>query len=153
MSLIHLQDIRIDVKERTLFTIEQLSIHQGDKIGLVGPNGSGKTSLLSIIAGSVEPSIGTVVRRSAVSIIPQLKPRLSNKSGGEISQTVIEEVFAEGPDILLADEPTTHLDTGNVEQLEQTLKQWSGTFIIISHDRTFLDALCTQIWEIENESV
>ncbi|SFQ13403.1 ribosomal protection-like ABC-F family protein [Salibacterium halotolerans] len=153
MSLIHLQDIRLDVKERTLCTIDRLSIHEGDKIGLVGPNGSGKTSLLELIAGKKEPSSGTVIQRAAVSMIPQLKPRLSDKSGGEISQTVIQEIFSEDPDVLLADEPTTHLDTGSVEKLEEKLKRWNGAFIVVSHDRAFLDALCTQIWEIEDENV
>ncbi|MGY4691688.1 ribosomal protection-like ABC-F family protein [Salibacterium sp. K-3] len=153
MSLIHLQDLRMEVKERTLFTIHQLSIHQGDKIGLVGQNGSGKSSLLALIAGGIEPSSGTVIRKASVSMVPQLKPRLLYKSGGEISQTVFQEVFAEEPEILLADEPTTHLDTGNVEKLEQKLKQRRKAFILVSHDRTFLDALCTQIWEIEDGKI
>lgn len=153
LVLIHLQDIQFDVKDRTLFTIDNLSIHQGNRIGLVGRNGSGKTSLLHLLAKEAAPSAGTVITHSSVSLLPQLKPKTAAKSGGEISQAVIDEALSRETDVLLADEPTTHLDTGNVEKLEQQLRQRREAMIIVSHDRAFLDALCTQIWEIEDGSV
>ncbi|WP_163530091.1 Vga family ABC-F type ribosomal protection protein [Halobacillus ihumii] len=153
MVLIHLQGIRVEVKDRTLFHIKDLSIHQGDRIGLVGRNGSGKTSLLRVMAKEKAPAAGTVTQNASVSLLPQLKPQVSQKSGGEISQAVIHETFSQEADVLLADEPTTHLDMENVEKLEQQLKRRQEAMVIVSHDRAFLDALCNQIWELEDEQI
>lgn len=153
MALIVLQDVHCEVKERTLFHIEQAAIYPGDRIGLVGRNGSGKTTLLQIIAGRVEPTSGDVIINTEVSLLPQLKPQLQQKSGGEIAQTIIYETLATEVGVLLADEPTTHLDMENIEKLEKQLQERTEAMIIVSHDRSFLDALCTKIWEIEDGQV
>ena len=153
MALIHLHDIYCEVRDRTLFYIDQITIYPKDRIGLVGRNGSGKTTLLNIIAGKREPTSGKVIKNAEVSLLPQLKPRLQQKSGGEISQAIIYETLAKETGILLADEPTTHLDVENIKKLEKRLQERKGAMIIVSHDRAFLDALCTKIWEIENGHV
>lgn len=153
MALIHLQNIKCEVKDRTLFYIDQLTIHAMDRIGLVGRNGSGKTTLLNIIAGNMEPTSGNAIINTKVALLPQLKPRILQKSGGEISQLVIYETLAQEAGILLADEPTTHLDMNNIEKLEKKLQERKEAMIIVSHDRAFLDTLCTKIWEIEDEKV
>ncbi|WP_091580921.1 ribosomal protection-like ABC-F family protein [Alteribacillus bidgolensis] len=153
LVLIDLQDIRIDVKDRTLFEISNISIHQGDCIGLVGRNGSGKTSLLEIIAGEKEAASGTVSKHVSVALLPQLKPQIGQKSGGEISQIINRETLLQEPEVLLADEPTTHLDMENMEKLEHRLQRHQEAMVVVSHDRAFLDALCNQIWEIDNGQV
>lgn len=153
MVLIHLQDIRFDVRERRLFYIKDLSIHRGDRIGLIGRNGSGKTSLLQVIVGEKTPASGTVTKHASVALLPQLKPRLEEKSGGEISQAVIYQTLSLEPEVLLADEPTTHLDREHMEKLEQQLERHQETMVVVSHDRAFLDALCNQIWELEDGQV
>ncbi|OIJ22470.1 ABC transporter [Anaerobacillus alkalidiazotrophicus] len=153
MELIHLQDIRCEVKDRTLFHIDHVAIYPKDRIGLVGRNGSGKTALLNVIAGNVEPTSGTVDKNAEVSLLPQLKPWVKQKSGGEISQAIIYETLAKEVGVLLADEPTTHLDMENVEKLERQLKERKEAIIVVSHDRAFLDTICTQIWEIEDGKV
>ncbi|MFD2924001.1 ribosomal protection-like ABC-F family protein [Halobacillus naozhouensis] len=153
MVLVHLQDVRFDVRDRILFHIKDLSIHQGERIGLVGRNGSGKTSLLQVIAKEKEPAAGTVTQRGTAALLPQLKPRKGKKSGGEISQAVIHETLSQDAHVLLADEPTTHLDMENVEKLEQQLKRRQESMVVVSHDRAFLDALCNQIWELEDERI
>src|SRR5699024_10256645 len=79
---------------------------------------------------------------------PQLKNINTTKSGGEITQDYINRSLAKKPNILFADEPTTNLDTDNIEKLEQQLNRWQGAFIVVSHDRAFLDSLCTTIWEL-----
>lgn len=153
MVLIHLQNIHYDVKERKLFHIEELRIHKGDRIGLVGRNGSGKTTLLQLIAGEKTPTSGTVKTNASVALLPQLKPQIEKKSGGESAQAIIHQTLSLNPEVLLADEPTTHLDLEHMEKLEQQLQQRREAMVIISHDRTFLDALCNQIWEIDNGQI
>ncbi|WP_062354399.1 ribosomal protection-like ABC-F family protein [Bacillus kwashiorkori] len=153
MLLVFLQDIRVEVEDRTLFEIKNLSIHQGDRIGLVGRNGSGKTSLLEVIAGERETSAGIVTLYGSVTLIPQLKPKMDKKSGGEISQMVINQMLSRKQDVLLADEPTTHLDAEHLMRLEQQLQNRQEAMVIVSHDRVFLDAICNKIWEIEDGTV
>ena len=70
-------------------------------------------------------------------------------SGGERTRLALAAMLLENPDILMLDEPTNHLDIGSLKWLEQYLKSYKGTLIVISHDRYFLDKLCTRIFEIE----
>lgn len=146
-------NIKAEVKDRTLFEIEQLSIHQGERIGLVGKNGYGKTTLLEIIAGARSPDSGSCHVHTSCKLLPQLKSTTSTKSGGEITQAYINHYLAAKPELLLADEPTANLDERHIDKLEQQLKRWQGAFVIVSHDRAFLDALCTSIWEIADEKL
>lgn len=70
-------------------------------------------------------------------------------SGGQRSRLYLAKMLLEKPDLLLLDEPTNHLDTSAISWLESYLKQWQGAIVIVSHDRWFLDQLCTAIVEIE----
>ncbi|WP_027964030.1 ribosomal protection-like ABC-F family protein [Halalkalibacillus halophilus] len=153
MALIRLQDVRCEVRDRTLFHIDQITIQDKDRIGLVGANGAGKTTLLRVLAGFEEPTTGFVERRTEVSYIPQLKPYNEEKSGGEISLATIDDAMSQSAGLLVADEPTTHLDLENVERLEERLKMCRGACIVVSHDRKFLDEVCSQIWEMEDGQV
>lgn len=153
MTLLEAHKLELYIKDRLLFKVEHLLIHPNDSIGLVGRNGCGKTTLLEILAGKRSPDSGTVVRRGKCELLPQLKQTDSAKSGGEVTQEYINEVIAKNPEILLADEPTTNLDTSHIEWLEKKLISWQGAFVIVSHDRAFLDALCTTIWEINDGQV
>ncbi|MFC6463765.1 ribosomal protection-like ABC-F family protein [Marinilactibacillus sp. GCM10026970] len=153
MSWIELNQITYSVKDRTLFNIENLKVEPGDKIGLVGKNGSGKTTLLNILKGTLQPDTGTVKRNQEISFIPQLKESIGTKSGGEITATAIVKSLNEASGVLFADEPTTHLDIEHVEWLEKQIKAYKGAYIIISHDRDFLDHTCTKIWELNHEKI
>ncbi|MFD2630570.1 Vga family ABC-F type ribosomal protection protein [Oceanobacillus kapialis] len=149
MRLIEAHDVSIDARERRLVEIEHLIIHAQDRIGLVGKNGSGKTSLLKVLAGKKAPDNGVVTINTSITFIPQLKRTNTVKSGGEITQEYINEALAQKAELILADEPTTNLDTQHIEKLEAQLKRRHDAMVLISHDRTFLDALCNKIWELD----
>ncbi|WP_080145636.1 ribosomal protection-like ABC-F family protein [Marinilactibacillus piezotolerans] len=153
MAWLELNQIKHSVRDRTLFEIEHLTIEPGDRIGLVGTNGSGKTTLLNIIKGTIQPDTGTVIRQKSVSLLPQLRAAIGIKSGGEVTANTIISVLNEKAGILLADEPTTHLDVEHVEWLEKEISQYQGAYIIVSHDRDFLDKTCQQIWELDQEEI
>lgn len=153
MAWLELNQIKHSVRERTLFEIDHLTIEPGDRIGLVGKNGSGKTTLLNIIKGTMLPDAGTVSRKKSISLLPQLKEAIGSKSGGEVTASTIVSVLNEKSGILLADEPTTHLDVEHIEWLEKAMLAYQGVSVIVSHDRDFLDATCNRIWELNHERI
>ncbi|MBR8661046.1 Vga family ABC-F type ribosomal protection protein [Brevibacillus sp. NL20B1] len=148
--LLEAHHIKIYVKDRLLVEAPHLYIGANDRIGLVGRNGSGKTTLMEVLAGMKSPDEGMVTLRARCEFIPQLKRTDTTKSGGELTQEIIQNTLLKEPELLFADEPTTNLDTSHIEWLEKKLQNWQGAFVIVSHDRTFLDALCTSIWEIRD---
>ena len=81
--LLKANQLKVFRKDRLLFDIEELAIHQGDRIGLVGTNGSGKTTLLHVLAGQETPDSGTVVATAVCTLLPQLKQGDGRQSGGE----------------------------------------------------------------------
>lgn len=153
MLLIEVQDVKLYIKDRLLLNIDKLEIHHDARIGLVGKNGSGKTSLLEVLVGERTIDSGSVQTYGICELLPQLKRTNTTKSGGEITQDYVIQAFTSNPSILLADEPTTHLDTEHIEWLEKRFGSWQGALLLVSHDRDFLDSLCTTIWELENGSI
>lgn len=149
MLLMEAKHIKHYVRDRLLLDIAQISVHQNERIGLVGKNGSGKTTLLNLISGSLLADEGNISGPSHIELLPQLKRTDTTKSGGEVTQEYIQKALNSNAALLLVDEPTTNLDTTHIEWLESKLKEWQGALIIVSHDRTFLDALCSTIWEIK----
>ena len=79
--------------------------------------------------------------------------RISVLSGGEYTRLRLAKLLLQRPDALILDEPTNHLDFETMEWLEEYLKAYSGAVLVVSHDRYFLDAVCTRIWEIENNTL
>ncbi|MBY0097424.1 Vga family ABC-F type ribosomal protection protein [Mesobacillus maritimus] len=153
MIRLEANSLRLSIKDRVLLDVERLQVGKEDRIGLVGRNGSGKTTLLEVFAGLHSPEEGTVTHTGSVELLPQLKRNDTHKSGGEVTQEYINKALVRKADLLLADEPTTHLDTEHIEWLEKKLKRWQGALILVSHDRVFLDAICTKIWEIHEGKV
>lgn len=151
--LLEINQLRYEVKDRLLFAIEHLQIKQKDRIGIVGKNGCGKTTLLEILAGKRKISEGMINTNSTCELIPQLKHTDTNKSGGEVTQKYIQEALNKESDILLADEPTTNLDTNHIGWLESEFNKWSNALVVVSHDRAFLDVVCHQIWEIDDGEI
>ncbi|MCA1012150.1 ribosomal protection-like ABC-F family protein [Halobacillus halophilus] len=151
MLLMNAKNIHYSIGERTLLDIKELAIHEGEKIGLVGRNGQGKTMLLRYLSGELE-------------VIPQVKwytdydrldqihkgPKEEHQSGGERTLAKLDAIFQNEAPLLFLDEPTNDLDWSRMEALEERLQEYSGACVIISHDRTLLDRTCHKIWELEN---
>ena len=172
---------------------------RGDKIGLIGPNGCGKTTLLKLILGDIEPDSGTIRRgtnlqvayfdqmRSALDpeatiadtispgsdmievggtkkhIMSYLDDFLFNPararspvkslSGGERNRLLLARLFARPANVLVLDEPTNDLDIETLELLEELLQDYPGTVFLVSHDRTFLDNVVTQVIAFDPDGV
>lgn len=153
MRILEINHVQYAIKDRTLINIDQLSISENDRIGLVGPNGTGKSTLLELLATKRNPDSGSIKTYTQVELLPQLKRKDTTKSGGEVTQEYITNSLKSKAGLLLADEPTTNLDTKHIEWVEKKLSTWQGALIIVSHDRFFLDKLCTSIWELEDSKV
>jgi ATPase subunit of ABC transporter with duplicated ATPase domains len=128
-----------------------LVVPPGARIGLVGPNGVGKSTLLRLLAGLEEPDRGTVRRTPrglGVGYLPQEEPS-SDTSGGEAARARLSEFLRRPLDVFLFDEPTNDLDFGGLAWLERELAKLQGAIVLISHDRDFLDHTVSRIVELD----
>jgi pleuromutilin/lincosamide/streptogramin A transport system ATP-binding/permease protein len=153
MLVLEAANLEYMVKDRRLFLVERLQVAAGDRIGLVGLNGVGKTTLMHILTGQIRPDRGTVQIHVPFAWIPQWKPAVKPQSGGEATTAILSETLAKRPSLLFADEPTIHLDAEHIRDIEEQFAQFAGSLVVISHDRAFLDRICTRIWALENETV
>ncbi len=183
--------------ERWIFRDVSFSVRNGEKLGIVGYNGMGKTTLLRIIAGSLKPTSGrcrlghnVVVGYQAQEFAELLPPEQSAfdvvkqasggacppsrireilgafgfsgdaamkqckvLSGGEKIRLCFARIFVNPPNLLVLDEPTTHLDIAANEALQHALADYAGTVILVSHDIEFLRGSADSILEMKNGSV
>lgn len=140
-----------------MFFIEKLSINQDEKIGLIGNNGVGKTTLFRILLGIDTEYSGYVdVKMKISSLLNNEKNDLKvqkSYSPGEYQRLRLDEVLLKEESFLLIDEPTSHLDIDQKEKLVKELKNRNKGFIIISHDRDFINQTCNKIFELSNKSL
>lgn len=230
MAVLSARDISVTFIERTLFENVSFDIEKRDKVGFIGSNGTGKTTLLKVLSGELSPTTGDVFKASDAKVgymhqhvlehpdrsvynellsvfdhLKEMENRLDflNKemekgenldaliaehtallerfereggltyksraksallglgfteedmsrksgtlSGGQASKLSLARLLLSGADILLLDEPTNHLDIESVRWLEQYIKDFQGTAIIVSHDRYFLDAVTNKTIEL-----
>ncbi len=181
MLLLNCDQISKSYGDRKLFTDVSLKIYLGDRIGLVGANGSGKSTLLKILAGLESPDDGQIKTYTRFSFIKQqddgvpeiLSPlpltqsvgKLSsslgvnadrlhqNMSGGEKSRARFSMTYDAEAGLLFADEPTSNMDMEASSIVEKELQAFSGALLLVSHDRSLLDRLCTSILEIADGKV
>jgi ATPase subunit of ABC transporter with duplicated ATPase domains len=135
----------IELKEVSVMTASGRALFQGlnlrvdhEHVALVGRNGVGKSTLLSLIAGEVRESSGRVQVRSRPHFVPQLDERSGPLSHGELRRLALEAARSSRAEILLLDEPTLHLDDAAVAWLRGWLAEFPGCVIIASHDRRLL---------------
>jgi len=169
MQLALLNNVKKYYGDRLLLDIKKLEILKGDRIGLVGENGSGKSTLLKILISEEEADSGSIYLTKSFSYISQVESPKEDSSlnkinslfnapteyrdslsGGEKVKLKISNALSENKELIIADEPTSNLDSNSIETLEKMFKNHTGSFILVSHDRNFLDALCNTIVEIED---
>jgi ATP-binding cassette subfamily F protein uup len=175
MPLLTLADAELAFGELPLLDRAAFAMEAGERIGLIGRNGTGKSSLLGIIAGKVALDDGELRRNSGLRIafVPQepvdlfsdevqkhkleeyqhrfkLDPDTdpASMSGGERKRAALALAFAREPDLLLLDEPTNHLDVDGILILENLVIKHPSS-IVITHDRAFLDRVATRIIELD----
>jgi ABC transport system ATP-binding/permease protein len=197
MNLLTIENMSKSYTERMLFDNVSLGINEGDKIGVIGINGTGKSTLLKIIAGLEEPDSGTVTKGKKVRIgylsqTPVFDDKLTilqnvvlnqkaeeeyrnlegeanamllklgitdpsaftaNLSGGQKKRVALVRTLLTPAEILVLDEPTNHLDNEMAEWLEDYLNKYRGAFIMITHDRYFLDKVTNKIVELDKGSL
>jgi ATP-binding cassette subfamily F protein uup len=196
MPLLTLLDGQLAYGDLPLLDRAAFALDSGERIGLIGRNGTGKSSLLSVIEGSVALDDGELRKKDGLRValveqepalphaatlraslllrghIPSIhdervrwrvEARLSEylhrfglaedlspeaASGGECKRAALALAFALEPELLLLDEPTNHLDIAGIEQLEDLLLR-QQTAMVVTHDRSFLDRVCTRILELD----
>ena len=193
MNILTAEQITKSFTERKLLDHVSFSLQEGEKAGVIGINGTGKTTLLKILAGLEEPDEGEVVLANHVIVRylpqdPQFPPdrtvlewaleaarghgeawdvegetkamltrlgagnysqKIGELSGGQKKRLALAAVLLAPADILVLDEPTNHLDNEMADWLEQYLKNWRGTLVMVTHDRYFLDSVSNRIVEID----
>lgn len=195
--LLGAQALHVALPDRVLLDSITLGIDEGDRIGVVGRNGDGKSTLLRLLARQTEPHSGRVTVRGGVrvGVLDQrdeatagatvrervvgdrpdhewasdprirdvmggllggidLEDQLDSLSGGQLRRVHLAELLVGDWDVLLLDEPTNHLDVEGIAWLAQHLRsRWSrgsGGLVVITHDRWFLDEVCTRMWEVHD---
>ncbi len=131
-----------------LFSDLSCSIGQGAHIAIIGDNGCGKTTLLKLLAGEIQPDSGHIIVNGHCELLNQFNIK-HNKSGGQSQMDAIASVFNSGADILLLDEPTNNLDDVARYGFYKKLHSYFGTVVIVSHDRDLLNNI-DYIMELNN---
>lgn len=192
MNILNIEHIHKIFGDKVIFDDISCGIDQGEKIGIIGVNGTGKTTLLRVIAGEEEPDEGQVITQNGIRIswLPQTPEfpqhmtildyvaegkwqkdwstesearrmlntlgitdqniNMDNLSGGEKKRVALARMLLNPADILILDEPTNHLDGEMVIWLEDFLRNFRGTVIMVTHDRYFLDRVANRILEISH---
>lgn len=129
-----------------------LTMSDGEKYGLLGENGCGKSTFLKILMGEEFPDSGSVTispKGLKIGYLPQVVDDDGPLSSGQKTIVLLKEILEEEPDALLLDEPTNHLDFDGLRWLEKVVKYFNGLVLLISHDRYFLDKTVNRIIELE----
>jgi ATP-binding cassette subfamily F protein uup len=189
ISYLQVDNLTKSFGDLLLFENLSLGIAEGQRIGLIARNGTGKTTLLNIITGKESYDSGEIVYRKNVrtgyldqnpvfpagmtvmqvfgsqgnellakQILTRFKitafdQKLEELSGGQVKRIALARVLVAEPDLLILDEPTNHLDLEMIEWLEDYLSRSSRTLLMVTHDRYFLDRVCTEIIEMENKQL
>ena len=202
-NLVNLDGVDKGYGSRSVLRGITLGVSAGDRIGVVGRNGDGKSTLLRLIAGAETPDAGTLTRAGGLQVqmlgqrdelderqtireelvggradhewagdsefravldgllggveirrFPAgLDTPIAPLSGGERRRIALARMLLDAPELLLLDEPTNHLDVEGIDWLATHLAARRGSLLVVTHDRWFLDAVCTSTWEVAGESI
>lgn len=152
MEMIKCIQLEKEFAGRSLFTIQQLSLQAGQKVGLVGNNGVGKSTFLKILLGLDRDFAGQIEVKADWAYVPQLQER-SSLLGGEQVWKSIQEAFVQRPQLFIMDEPTANLDQEHQEKLIKQIKRYRGSLLVVSHDRHFLNQVASHIWHLEEGTI
>ncbi len=183
----------VSEQDTMLFRSEDVVLKRGERVGIIGANGSGKTTFVKTLLGSIPPMEGELrlgaslrlgylaqvqaaldPKATVLDTLLGADPRLSvsearhilarflfsgddvfkttrTLSGGQRSRLALARLGRENANFLILDEPTNHLDIESQEVLEFMLGEFNGTVLLVSHDRYLIDAIATQVWDIEND--
>ena len=130
-----------------------LTVTPSSRVGVVGPNGIGKSTLLRVLAGLEEPDSGTIKREPPDLSVAYLAQQLdvAGLSGGEAARRKLEAILTADAEVLLLDEPTNDLDFAALQSLEHFVQKHRGGLVVVSHDRAFMEGM-TSIVEFEAET-
>ncbi|WP_180369826.1 ATP-binding cassette domain-containing protein, partial [Oenococcus oeni] len=148
----HIENLEKNINGDLLIKIKKLNINARQRIGVIGDNGQGKTTLLNIVSGQDRNFSGKLQNQGKIVFVEQLN-RFNDLSGGQKTRELIEKALAQKPNLLLLDEPTTHLDEKNIKWLLRELRNFSGSILAVSHDRYFLKQFADLLWVFENHQV
>jgi ATP-binding cassette subfamily F protein uup len=202
-NLVNLKAVGKGYGSRSVLRDITLGIAAGERIGVVGRNGDGKSTLLRLVAGAEQPDSGQITRSGDLDLAllaqgdeldghrtirealvgrradhewasdgafravldgllggvrlsrfpDAMDTAIASLSGGERRRIAIARLLLDGPELLLLDEPTNHLDVEAVDWLAHHLAARRGAMLVVTHDRWFLDAVCTSTWEVADESI
>lgn len=190
MNILNIEHVSKLYGDKWIFDDISCGIQEGEKVGIIGINGTGKTTLLRIISGEEEPDRGQVIRQNGLKLavlsqnsdfpaeetvlsyaasairqeewdadneaksmlntlgITEHGAKLGSLSGGQKKRAALARTLLVPSDVLILDEPTNHLDEDMIRWLEQYLRRYRGTVILVTHDRYFLDQVTNRILEI-----
>lgn len=151
-SLLSCRNVGVSFDNMVLFEHVTFSIGAGERIGFVGENGSGKSTLLKVLVGEMAATSGVVAKEPGVQImyVPQALNDDSLQSGGEKMKARLREAFTTRADVYIFDEPTNNLDADGIVMLEAFMQKSKAAFVIVSHDRAFLERQVTKIWYVDS---
>ncbi|QNI37922.1 ABC-F family ATP-binding cassette domain-containing protein [Edaphobacter albus] len=194
--LVELDDVSVELGDRKIVEHLNFLIANGTRVGLVGPNGSGKTTILRMLTGELPPSSGEIRKAASLRIVyfsqmrelpegvtlrralapdsdsvvyqgrvihvasyaqkflftgEQLNQPVERLSGGERARILIARLMLEPADLLLLDEPTNDLDITTLEVLEESLLEYKGALVLVTHDRYMLDRISTTVLGLDSK--
>lgn len=186
MNILNIEHISKIYGEKVIFEDASFGVQEGDKVGIIGINGTGKSTLLKMLAGEEVPETGQIIMQNNIRLaylpqnpqfpenatilsyiqdceaewkvqsnltqlgITEYEKQIAVLSGGQRRKVALAKILAQDFDILLLDEPTNHLDEAMISWLEEYLKSFRGTVLMVTHDRYFMDKVTNRILEISH---
>lgn len=152
-KIITINELNLQFGAKELIADFSQNIYAHERIAIIGRNGSGKSSLLKILAQEIHDNAVQLQSGLQLAYVPQLSDNDSTQSGGERFNGNLSRALASYPDVLLLDEPTNHLDQHNRKSLIKLLHHFSGSLIMVSHDLELLNNCVDTLWHINHGRV